>query len=637
MAPTKPLVLQHRKSFLKILKFQEKDLIMLTGETPPHYRRTLWESGARIFFSTPQVVRNDLIGQRFSLEKYGLVVFDECHRAVKKYAYTDIARFYVSQSKYPIILGMTASPGSDQKKVLEVCRNLYAEQVEYRNEENPDVKPYIQPIKVEWKKVNLPKDYLEIRFQIRSMLNKKLKWLYQKGVIKRTPKYVNRRNLIEAGKRLRLMLEKSIKEERGKIFTAIIYQSLSLSLFHMYGLLETQGLHTLKAFINKLEIRKGEKRSYAILTNDPEYKKIKAFIEQNYVEHPKAELLKQIIEQQVKKKPSSRMLVFTQYRDTANHLVEELNSLLGVKADKFVGQASKRRDKGLTQSEQAQRIKMLVSGELNVLVATSIAEEGLDIPAVDHVFFYEPIPSEIRYIQRRGRTGRKTPGKVTILVTAESLDMIYLYASKRKTDKMKYVVAHINSKLQPSPRKNPKPPLNPLTNVDLNNLDKQGSLENDKLFFVRSEKNNLKDLQRKIEHIKQNLYMCILGAGATGINIDQMANHMQYKDISILRATVRRFVEEGLITEINEGYYVVTPAAQNTQNKTYRITIEKIFRKGAIVKVNDKWIALLTPEQFVGPKALIKKNSKFEAIADLYNIGGKLHIRINDVIKITEK
>jgi len=160
-------------------------------------------------------------------------------------------------------------------------------------------------------------------------------------------------------------------------------------------------------------------------------------------------LLKQIVKEQVEKKASSRILTFTQYRDTASHLVKELNALQNVKAERFVGQASKTLDKGLTQKEQAERIRMLEEGELNVLVATSIAEEGLDIPAVDHVIFYEPIPSEIRYIQRRGRTGRKAPGKVTILAANETLDMIYLYASEKRTEKMRSIAEKINLKLQP--------------------------------------------------------------------------------------------------------------------------------------------------------------------------------------------
>jgi len=197
---------------------------------------------------------------------------------------------------------------------------------------------------------------------IRRMLDKRVNWLYNKGIIKVNPKYVTRRRLIEAGEELRFMLEESIEEERGRIFTAIINQSLALTLFHMLVLLETQGLHTLRRFMEKVERERMDKRSYAILTSDPEYRKLKTVVMNNDVEHPKAELLKKIVGEQLWRKPMSRMLVFTQYRDTASHLVGLLSKIPSVKADRFVGQASKLMDKGLSQEEQAERIRRLENG-----------------------------------------------------------------------------------------------------------------------------------------------------------------------------------------------------------------------------------------------------------------------------------
>ena len=636
MAPTRPLVLQHRNTFLRLLKLRERDTALLTGETPPEYRKIIWEGEARIVFSTPQVVRNDLLEHRVSLENYGLLVFDECHRAVKEYAYTDIAQFYVSQARYPIILGMTASPGSDLNRVLDVCRNLYVERVEYRSEEDPDVKPYIQPIEIEWKRVNLPKEYVEIRFQIRSMLNRRVNWLCDKGIIKRKLEYVTRRSLIEAGNELRFMLEESIEEERGQIFTAIINQSLALTLFHMLELLETQGLHTLKKFLDKVELEKGEKRSYAILISDMEYRKLKASVENVSTEHPKAELLKQIVKEQVEKKPSSRMLTFTQYRDTASHLVEELNAIPSVKADRFVGQASKTLDKGLTQEEQAERIRMLEEGDLNVLVATSIAEEGLDIPAVDHVIFYEPIPSEIRYIQRRGRTGRKAPGKVTILAANESLDMIYLYASQRRTEKMKAIAENMNLKLQPIVRKRSKPAPDPLTPAELKMLEEEARQVKVEPEIVKPEIEALRELDRKVERAMRILYMKLLERGVSGADMDQIASDMEYEGASVpvLKATVTKMVKEGLVTEKGQGRYAVASAVKSAGEKTYDVAVEKIYPNVAVVIVNDKWRARLTPEDYTGPKALIKKNSRFKATADLYKMGGTLCIRVNEVVQI---
>ena len=99
------------------------------------------------------MVRNDLLAKRVNLSGFGLLVFDECHRSVKEYAYTEIASQYAKTSDYPLILGMTASPGSDVQKVKMVCESLFIEHVEYRSDEDPDVKPYINPITVEWKTV----------------------------------------------------------------------------------------------------------------------------------------------------------------------------------------------------------------------------------------------------------------------------------------------------------------------------------------------------------------------------------------------------------------------------------------------------------------------------------------------------
>ena len=637
MAPTRPLVMQHRETFLKILKLREKDTVVLTGHTPADHRTAFWQGEARIFFSTPQVVRNDLLEGRLNLEKFMLLVFDECHRAVKEYAYTDIARIYVSQARYPLILGMTASPGSELSRVQEVCRNLYIERVEFRTEEDPDVKPYIQPIDIEWKRVNLPREYLAIKAHIRGMLDRRLNWLLANGIIKRKPQYVTRKCLIEAGEELRYMLEaESIEEERGRIFQAIINQSLALTLFHMLELLETQGVHTLKAFMEKVEAERREKQSYAILTSDPEYRTLKTLVWSAPPEHPKVELLKQVVRSQLSWKPSSRIIVFTQYRDTASHLVEQLKGVPGVRAERFVGQASKLNDKGLTQEEQAERIRKLESGELNVLVATSIAEEGLDMPAVDHVIFYEPIPSEIRYIQRRGRTGRKAPGKVTILAANESLDMIYFYASRKRVQKMRRIVETLNLKLPTILRRHSKPAPNPLTPEETAQIEREAvRIE---VEAVKTEVEAVRDFNRKAARIARAAYMKLLEKGAEGLTVEQLMldPELEWASPNVLKAALGMMVNEELIVEVEAGRYAVASAAKPKTGKVYEVEIEKIYPGSAVVLVNGKWRARLEPSDYEGPVSLIKKNSRFKAVADLYRMNGVLHIRVKDVVQKLE-
>jgi Fanconi anemia group M protein len=117
-----------------------------------------------------------------------------------------------------------------------------------------------------------------------------------------------------------------------------------------------------------------------------------------------------------------------------------LNEIPGINARIFVGQAKKTSQKGeetgLSQREQREIIQEFSLGKINVLAASSIGEEGLDICEVSDVIFYEPIPSEIRTIQRRGRTARLMPGKLTILITKATRDETYYWAAFQKEKKM---------------------------------------------------------------------------------------------------------------------------------------------------------------------------------------------------------
>jgi len=63
------------------------------------------------------------------------------------------------------------------------------------------------------------------------------------------------------------------------------------------------------------------------------------------------------------------------------------------------------------------------------LFLNTLPDEGLDIPEVDHIIFYELVPSEIRYIQRRGRTGGRVAGKVTILIAEDTVDEAFYCSS----------------------------------------------------------------------------------------------------------------------------------------------------------------------------------------------------------------
>ena len=109
----------------------------------------------------------------------------------------------------------------------------------------------------------------------------------------------------------------------------------------------------------------------------------------------------------------------------------------GVSVTKLIGQSGRCGEKGLRQKEQIGVLQRFRKGEFNTLVATSVGEEGLDVANTDLVIFYEPVPSEIRSIQRRGRTGRSRAGQVIVLVTAGTRDEASLNASEKKEREMR--------------------------------------------------------------------------------------------------------------------------------------------------------------------------------------------------------
>ena len=169
---------------------------------------------------------------------------------------------------------------------------------------------------------------------------------------------------------------------------------------------------------------------------DPKFRQAMDALQTLEVEHPKPAAVKKILLEQILARPESRIMVFTNYRDTASSLLKFLKNEPAIKAVRFVGQSSRVDDEGLSQKKQAEILQKFRDGEFNVLIATSVGEEGIDIPATDMVLFYEPVPSEIRSIQRKGRTGRARTGRVVVLMAKGTRDEAYYWISDRKEKTM---------------------------------------------------------------------------------------------------------------------------------------------------------------------------------------------------------
>lgn len=447
LAPTRPLVEQHIETFKKYLDLEEDKFAVFTGFVKPEKRAELWET-SKIIFSTPQGLENDIITGRINLEDVSLLVFDEAHRAVGDYSYVFVAKQYNKKAKYPRILGLTASPGSDLEKIQEVINNLFIEDVEVRTDEDPDVKPYIQEINVEWVKVKLSPPFEQVQKYLKDYVKDRVSKLKKWGILHRKNlNFVNKTDLLALQAQLRGRAASGEKD--FVLWNAISVLAEIMKVQHGLELLETQGIAALNEYLTKLQKEGNSSKTKAVknIVADINFKsalyKTQQMFEDGF-QHPKLIELQKLIEKEAKK--DVKIIVFNQYRDNAKNIVDELNRLENVSAKLFVGQ-QKKGESGLSQKEQKQMLDEFRNNEFNVLVATSVGEEGLDIPKVDLVVFYEPIPSAIRHIQRRGRTGRQEKGRVIILMTENTRDEGYRWSAHHKEKRMYRNLLNLKSKL----------------------------------------------------------------------------------------------------------------------------------------------------------------------------------------------
>ena len=400
--------------------------------------------------STPQGLENDIISNKISLTEVSLLVVDEAHRAVGDYAYVFIAKQYNKKAEHPKILGLTASPGSDQEKIKEVCKNLFVEEIELRHYDDPDVKPYIQEIDVERVRVDLPPDFVQIRKYLRAAFDQKLESIKKFGFMYGNISSYSKTALLELQ---RAMFAKMTSGEKDyTLMRSVSLLAEALKLQHALELIETQGLKPLMEYISKLEeeAQKTKVKAVQNLVKDLNFRsasvKAKNMLAAGH-EHPKITELRRIITDELKKKKEVKIIIFNQFRDSTKKIKEVLDALK-VDSRIFVGQA-KKKDTGMTQKEQKKIIEQFGAGEFNCLVATSVAEEGLDIPSVDLVIFYEPVPSAIRTVQRRGRTGRQEKGRVMVLITRKTRDEGNLWASVHKEKRMYRIIHGLKEGFKP--------------------------------------------------------------------------------------------------------------------------------------------------------------------------------------------
>jgi Fanconi anemia group M protein len=257
---------------------------------------------------------------------------------------------------------------------------------------------------------------------------------------------------------LNALIQERIQERDASGYAAASLYAELMKLRHAVSLAESQGSRVLAGYVHRLFAEgssAGGSKAAARLVKDTVFiRLLERCMSWNEELHPKLEIMAAVTSEQLGQYPESRIIIFATFRDMVQQIVEYL-AKRGISAERFVGQATKDTERGLSQKKQIDTLRRFREGEFRVLVATSVGEEGLDVPSTDMVIFYEAVPSEIRSIQRKGRTGRSGSGTIVVLVTKGTSDETYRWVSQSRERAMISGIRTLGSRIDTRTMQNP--------------------------------------------------------------------------------------------------------------------------------------------------------------------------------------
>ena len=431
IAPTTGLVEQQERMAREMINLQDDLISRYTGEIAPKSRPEIWRR-SKIIMATSQVIRNDAQSGKIDLSDVALLIVDEAHHATGNHAYAQVGDLYLNANSDAMVLAATASPGSTERNILEVAKRLGIERLDVSRREEPLLQPYGVELSNEPIRIDLPDELLTLIFPLQSHQNDEVERLQRMGFLAPT-KHLTSKIIEDAHKSASAAIQR--RDARGYDAARKISDLRRMHL--LIDLLKTQGLKSALSYLSRAEEdgRTGERGTnrFVSLKSIHDFRIAAKDLSEL---HPKTSKVKEMTIEQLKQNPESKILIFTEYRDTVENLLHVLGSIENLSVDKFIGQSSRGKRKGMNQKQQLEQLRKFREGEINVLVATSVGEEGLDVPSADLVILYEPVPSAIRAIQRRGRTARQSDGTVKTLITKNTRDEFVHSAAKIREERM---------------------------------------------------------------------------------------------------------------------------------------------------------------------------------------------------------
>ncbi|NWV17431.1 IFIH1 protein, partial [Origma solitaria] len=436
-----PLVEQHlQREFNPFLK-RWYQVIGLSGDSqlkisfPEVVRRN------DVIISTAQILENSLSNAaKEDEENFSLIVIDECHHTQKEGVYNNIMRRYLKEKMknrklakenkplmpQPQILGLTASPGvggatsysKAEEHILKICANLDACRIMTVEEhafqlKNQVKEPSKKTVIADDKKRDPFKERItEIMTEIQNygQLHPKSEFgtqTYEQWVIRE-----ERRAAKEEKRRERVCAEHLKKyNDALQINDTIRMVDAYNHLNNFYK--EEKSKKTIRSDDDDDDdepavSKQDETDEFLIGLFHAKKKQLKELTGKREYENEKLIKLRNTLMEEFTKTEEPRGIIFTKTRLSAFALFQWIKDNpkfeeVGIKAHYLIGSGHNSEMKPMTQNEQREVIDKFRRGNVNLLIATTVAEEGLDIKECNIVIRYGLVTNEIAMVQARGR------------------------------------------------------------------------------------------------------------------------------------------------------------------------------------------------------------------------------------------
>ncbi|CAI8509821.1 unnamed protein product [Hanseniaspora opuntiae] len=378
VAPTRPLVAQIIQACLGITGIPPEHMCILLDKKPKE-RGPLYQKNS-VFIGTPQIIEKDLHNGTLSPHDIKLLIIDECHKSTGNFSYVKIVSYINRFCKNNFrIIGLSATPTNTVEGLENIVENLQVSKIELRTEESPDLKKYMMKKEVT-ESVVIPTDnkfIAEVIDCLSPCVLPILKEAIQMGIYPSIPKpaYIN--SFI------------AMENKRKVVDNPSLTEGLK---WYQFFLLNPEKLKP-HIFIGQ----SAGKKAF-----DPEQ-----FILENSTKSTSG---------MTKKQREMRLKQIQEVKNAEKEIMKENGNKSRISSSEMA------QNTGMTQAQQKEVIENFKSGKHNILVCTSIGEEGLDIGEVDLIIFFDATASLVRNIQRMGRTGRKRDGKVFLILTKREMD-----------------------------------------------------------------------------------------------------------------------------------------------------------------------------------------------------------------------